>query len=81
MSDLFLKQMLFPLILAVLVAFGFSFMPSYVEKSRVIGFVWIGSATIFTIVISSILLFSKDEKIKIKNSIFKLKMKNNAISE
>lgn len=80
-SDLFLKQMLFPLILAVLVAFGFSFMPSYVEKSRVIGFVWIGSATIFTIVISSILLFSKDEKIKIKNSIFKLKMKNNAISE
>lgn len=80
-STLYFKQMLFPFIIAVLIAFGFSFMPNWAQNSRVVGLIWIGTATIFTIVISGVLLLSKDEKTIIKNSLLKFRIKNSAINE
>lgn len=60
-SNLYLQQMLFPLGISLLIAFCFSFMPSWIIENRIISLVWIGISTIITIGISGMVLIGWKE--------------------
>lgn len=59
--SLYFKQMLFPLILSLLVAFLFSFISSEIPNSRIITLLLIGLSTFFAAVISVLVLVDKNQ--------------------
>lgn len=64
---LYVRQILFPLLISIAVAFVFSFIPNWVNNSRVLSLIWIGIATIFTVSINIIVLVPiKEVKMAIK---------------
>lgn len=70
---LYIQQMLFPLLVALAITFGFSFIPEFLKKSRIFSLLWIGVATSITLVLSVILLVPKGELKKIANLKYILK--------
>lgn len=66
-KNLYLKQILFPLVISFFIAFGFSFIPDWVSKYRMISLFWIMISTIVTIGICTIILVEKKEIKKIIN--------------
>jgi O-antigen/teichoic acid export membrane protein len=74
-SVLYVGQMLFPLLLSLAVAFGFSFIPDWAKNSRIVSLVWIGMATFFTICVSVLFLVPKAEKRKAINLMLQFKNK------
>ena len=75
LRTVYVDQMLFPLIISFVVAFGFSFITHWVTNSRVISLLWIGVATFFTIGVSVLFLVPKKEKRKAINLILQFKNK------
>ena len=71
-TTLYIKQMLFPLLISFFAAFAFSFIPYWETNSRVISLLWIGFYTISTVFISVVILVSKNEKEEIIKKTFKL---------
>jgi O-antigen/teichoic acid export membrane protein len=56
LKSLYINQMLFPFLISIVVAQGFSFMPSNILVGRIETLLWIGFSTLITLVISSLLL-------------------------
>lgn len=74
-SNLYLKQLLFPLLISLLIAFVFSFIPEWINNNRIVTFLWIGISTIFTIIISVLILVEKSERIKMIHFLVNFKKK------
>jgi O-antigen/teichoic acid export membrane protein len=53
---LYIKQMLFPLIVSLSVALVFSFIPGWISQNRIYSFIWIGIAASITFVFTILLL-------------------------
>lgn len=56
LNSLYLKEMLFPLLITLFLTFGFSFMPAWIEINRILSLMWIGFSTIFVFSITTVLL-------------------------
>ena len=60
-TAIYLQEIALPMLLAFVVSFGFTFMPHWVEQSRMYSLVWIGLSTTITLVtLALILLKNKD---------------------
>lgn len=55
-SSIYLIEMLFPLIFALCVAYGFSFIPTFILRSRIYMFIWIGVSTLVTFITATLTL-------------------------
>lgn len=64
---LYIKQIFLPLLIALSIAFGFSFIPTWIIQNRILLFFWIGMATIVTILLTSLLLQPKKQLKQILN--------------
>lgn len=71
---LYIKQIVFPLIISLFVAFGFSLVPRSSSDSRIFSLLWIGTSTFFTLIFSSFILFPKSDIKKTINLIKFLKI-------
>lgn len=73
---LYIYQILFPLLIGLITAFLFSFMPEMLRNNRILSFLWIATATSITLGVSVILLvpISEIKKITTLKKIF-LKIK------
>ncbi|MDB4601064.1 oligosaccharide flippase family protein [Flavobacteriaceae bacterium] len=60
-SKLYINQILLPLIIPLIIAFGFSFIPESFETSRILSLIWIGVSTILSFYITIKILISKKE--------------------
>jgi O-antigen/teichoic acid export membrane protein len=64
-STLYIQQMLLPLLIALVIAFGFSFIPELIKNNRLLSLLWVGVATSITLVVSVLVLFPSCEIKKI----------------
>lgn len=71
---LYVKQILFPLVVSLCIAFLFSFIPNWISQNRIYSFVWISIAASITFVFTILLLvpFSDLKRIAILKTIKKL---------
>lgn len=76
-SVLYVKQMLYPLLLSLIITFGFSFIPDWAKNSRIISLIWIATSEIFTFCIITLILLTKSEYLQIINYIPIFKKNNN----
>lgn len=53
---LFYNQIIFPLLFCLAIVFCFSLIPKWYGNSRILGLIWVSSSTIFTVIISLIVL-------------------------
>ena len=59
--------MLFPLMIASAIAFGFSFIPELIKNNRVLSLLWVGLATSISLGVSVLVLAPSSEIKKIVN--------------
>jgi len=76
-SKLYIKEMLFPLLISISIAFAFSFTPDWAVQSRFYTFAWISTAAFVTFSLTILILVPKND---IKQ-ILKLKPVANNISK
>lgn len=76
-SDLYIKQMLYPLLITLSIAFVFSFIPNWVAHNRAYAFLWIGMAAVITLIGTFLILIPKNVMKQIVDfkSLFKNKSK------
>lgn len=74
-NNLYLRQLFFPLVISLGIALVFSFIPEWINMYRITTFLWIGLSTVFTLIVSTILLVEKSEIKKIINFLINLKNK------
>ena len=67
LSTLYIQQMLFPLMIASAIAFGFSFIPELIKNNRVLSLLWVGLATSISLGVSVLVLAPSSEIKKIVN--------------
>jgi O-antigen/teichoic acid export membrane protein len=55
-TDIYMKQILFPLFISLTITYLFSIIPNFTEGSRIATLIWIGVSTFFTLLITTIAL-------------------------
>lgn len=61
LSKLYINQILFPLIIALCIAFVFSLIPDWAEKNRIVSLIWIVVTTVCTFGVTIIILVPQNE--------------------
>lgn len=72
-KSLYVNQMIFPALISLAIAYGFSLIPSNILVGRIETLFWIGFSTIITILISALLLIPLDQLKQVVNFRFFIK--------
>lgn len=74
---LYFKQIILPLIISLFVAFGFSLVTGWTSNGRLLSLLWIGTATISTLIFTSLVLLPRSDIQASINRIKKFKKRQN----
>ncbi|AMO21157.2 oligosaccharide flippase family protein [Flavobacterium columnare] len=72
--DIFLQQIIFPLLVSSIITFGFYLLPNYFKVNRFLDLLWIGFSTIITLFVTTIFFIPIAE---LKRNLPPLKLKKN----
>lgn len=72
-KNIYIRQILYPLVLTLTICFAFSFIPSWVAQNRMFTFIWIGLAGVITLFVTTLILVSKNDLKQLPNFLPTLK--------